>query len=54
MSTSLNTTLITFDALMKRCGVGETNNAAPPDTNSPPVSKNNMTAYAVPRPQRLA
>ena len=36
MSTSLNTTLTTFDALMKRFGVGETNNAAPPDTNSSP------------------
>jgi hypothetical protein len=36
MSTSLNTTLTTFDALMKRFGVGETNNAGPPDTNSAP------------------
>ena len=36
MSTSLNTTIATFDALMKRFGVGETNQAAPPDTNSAP------------------
>jgi hypothetical protein len=36
MSASLNTTLTTFDALMKRFGVGETNNAGPPDTNSAP------------------
>ena len=36
MSTSLNTTLTTFDALMKRFGVGETNNATPPDTNAAP------------------
>jgi hypothetical protein len=43
MSTSLNTTLITFDALMKRFGVGETNNAAPPDTNAPPF---NILDYA--------
>jgi len=36
MSTSLNTTITTFDALMKRFGVGETNNAPPPDTNAAP------------------
>ncbi len=36
MSTSLNTTLTTFDALMKRFGVGDTNNATPPGTNSEP------------------
>jgi hypothetical protein len=36
MSTSLNTTVKTFDALMKRFGVGETNQAGPPDTNSQP------------------
>jgi len=36
MSSSLNTTLTTFDGLMKRFGVGETNNAAPPATNSSP------------------
>jgi hypothetical protein len=43
MSTSLNTTLTTFDALMKRFGVGETNNAGPPDTNSVPF---NILDYA--------
>lgn len=37
MSTSLNTTLITFDALMKRFGVGEPD-TSPPDTNSPPFN----------------
>ena len=37
MSTSLNTTLTTFDALMKRFGVGEPS-TAPPDTNSPPFN----------------
>ncbi len=37
MSTSLNTTLITFDALMKRFGVGEpVTNAAPPDPDAKP------------------
>ena len=36
MSTSLNTTLTTFDALMKRFGVGEANNATPPDPNAAP------------------
>ena len=36
MSTSLNTTITTFDALMKRFGVGETNNASPPSTNTEP------------------
>lgn len=36
MSTSLNTTITTFDALMKRFGVGETNRAGPPDTNAEP------------------
>jgi len=42
MSTSLNTTIISFDALMKRFGVGEPS-AAPPDTNSPPF---NILDYA--------
>lgn len=42
MSTSLNTTLVTFDALMKRFGVGEPA-SAPPDTNSPPF---NILDYA--------
>jgi hypothetical protein len=36
MSTSLTTTIGAFDALMKRFGVGDTNNTSPPDTNSPP------------------
>ncbi len=36
MSTSLNTTLTTFDALMKRFGVGETNQAGSPKTNAEP------------------
>ena len=35
-SASLNTTLTTLDALMKRFGVGETNNAGPPKTNAEP------------------
>jgi hypothetical protein len=38
MTTSLNTTLTTFDALMKRFGVGEPSTNAPPDTNSPPFN----------------
>lgn len=36
MSTSLNTTLTTFDALMKRFGVGESNNAGPPKAGAEP------------------
>jgi hypothetical protein len=36
MSTSMNTTIATFDGLMKRFGIGETNQAAPPDTNAQP------------------
>jgi len=36
MSTSLNTTLTTFDGLMQRFGVGETNAASSPSTNSQP------------------
>lgn len=44
MSTSLNATLTTFDGLMKRFGVGETNNTSKPaDTNSPPF---NILDYA--------
>ena len=43
MSTSLNTTLTTFDALMKRFGVGETNNAAPPGHQSPNRSASRTT-----------
>ncbi len=42
MSTSLNTTLTTFDALMKRFGVGEPGSGSP-DTNSPPF---NILDYA--------
>lgn len=36
MSTSLNTTLTTFDAVMKRFGVGETNQATTPATHAEP------------------
>ena len=37
MSASLNTTICALDALMKRFGVGETNNnASPPNTNAEP------------------
>jgi len=42
MSSSVNTTLITFDSLMKRFGVGEPA-TTPPDTNSPPF---NILDYA--------
>jgi len=42
MSTSLNTTIIAFDKLMKRLGVGEPS-TTPPDTNSPPF---NILDYA--------
>jgi hypothetical protein len=43
MSTSLNTSITSFDALMKRFGVGEPQTNAPPDTNSPPF---NILDYA--------
>jgi len=43
MSASLNTTLITFDSLMKRFGVGEPDTNAVPDTNSAPF---NILDYA--------
>jgi hypothetical protein len=43
MSASLNTTLITFDALMKRFGVGEPATNSVPDTNSVPF---NILDYA--------
>jgi cell division septum initiation protein DivIVA len=43
MSTSLNTTVTTFDVLMKRFGVGEPSTKAAPDTNSPPF---NVLDYA--------
>ena len=46
MSDSLNTTLTTFDALMKRFGVGETNNAAPAPTNAEPFRIQDYTAMA--------
>jgi hypothetical protein len=36
MSASLNTTIATFDGLMKRFGVGETAHGGPPNTNSQP------------------
>ena len=42
MSTSLNTTIVSFDGLMKRFGVGEPD-TSPPDTNSPPF---NILDYA--------
>jgi hypothetical protein len=38
MSTSLNTTLNTFDVLIKRFGVGEPKTNAPPGTNSKPFN----------------
>ena len=43
MSTSLNTTLTTFDALMKRFGVGEPSTNSRPATNSHPF---NILEYA--------
>jgi hypothetical protein len=43
MSTSLHITLIAFDALMKRFGVGEPKSDRPRDTNSPPF---NILDYA--------
>ena len=46
MSTSLNTTLTTFDALMKRFGVGETNNTSPPATNAEPFRIQDYTQTA--------
>ncbi len=46
MSTSLNTTLTTFDGLMKRFGVGETNKAAPAPTNAEPFRIQDYTAMA--------
>jgi hypothetical protein len=38
MSTSLNTTITTFDGLMKRFGVGEPDTNSVPDTNSAPFN----------------
>jgi len=46
MSTSLNTTLTTFDALMKRFGVGETNVSSEVDTNSEPFRVRDYTDAA--------
>jgi hypothetical protein len=43
MAASLTTTLTTFDAVMKRFGVGEGERPAAPDTNSPPF---NILHYA--------
>ena len=46
MSASLNTTLTTLDALMKRFGVGETNAASPPATNAEPFRIQDYTLTA--------
>ena len=46
MSTSLNTTFTTFDTVMQRLGVGETNSAGPPDTNSQPFRIQDYTQSA--------
>ena len=46
MSTSLNTTLATFDTVMKRLGVGETNRTVTPDTNSSPFRIQDYTQSA--------
>jgi hypothetical protein len=46
MSISLNTTLETFDALMKRFGVGETNSAGPAPTNAEPFRIQDYTQTA--------
>ncbi len=46
MSTSLNTTLTTFDAVMKRFGVGEPNSAGPPKTNAEPFRIQDYTQTA--------
>jgi hypothetical protein len=46
MSTSLNTTLTTLDALMKRFGVGETNRGGPPPTNAEPFRIQDYTQTA--------
>ena len=43
---SLNTTLTTFNGLMKRFGVGETNASASPATNAEPFRIQNYTATA--------
>jgi hypothetical protein len=46
MSDSLNVTLTTFDALMKRFGVGETNSAGPAPTNAEPFRIQDYTQTA--------
>ena len=46
MSTSLNTTLMTFTTLMQRFGVGETNNASPPKANAEPFRIQDYTQSA--------
>jgi hypothetical protein len=47
MSTSLNTTLTTFDGLMKRFGVGEPKAPGPQKTNAVPFRIQDYTASAV-------
>ena len=47
MSDSLNTTLTTFDALMKRFGVGEPKPPGPPDTNAQPFRIQDYAQTAV-------
>ena len=46
MSASLNTTLVTFDALMQRFGVGETNTAVTSSTNTEPFRIQDYTTTA--------
>ena len=46
MSDSLNTTIATFDALMQRFGVGETNTAPAPETSEQPFRIQDYTATA--------
>jgi hypothetical protein len=46
MSDSLNTTLTTFDALMQRFGVGETNRDVPPPANAEPFRIQDYTQTA--------
>lgn len=46
MSASLNTTLTTFDALMKRFGVGEPGAGGPPPTNAEPFRIQDYTQTA--------
>ncbi|MBC8011184.1 MAG: hypothetical protein H7067_13935 [Burkholderiales bacterium] len=47
MSNSLNTTLVTLDALMKRFGVGEPEAAAPPGPPAPPSEPFRIQDYTV-------